>query len=90
MASAFFMPENMRSEIQAKNEIANTLASNENQDLPLEADNYHSLYPLEPTPLHPKLPLPSFTYKATHITTGVKYCLRRLNGKFIILFVGLV
>lgn len=49
-------------------------------DIPNEIDNYHSLYLLEPLAIHQKLPLPSSTYKATHNSTGFKYCLRRLHG----------
>lgn len=51
-----------------------------NTDIPSEIDNYHSLYLLEPLAIHQKLPLPSSTYKATHISTGIKFCLRRLHG----------
>lgn len=50
-------------------------------DIPSEIDNYHALFLLEPLAIHQKLPLPSSTYKATQISTGIKYCLRRLHGK---------
>lgn len=50
-------------------------------DIPNAIDNYHSLYLLETLAIHQKLPLPSSTYKATHVSTGIKYCLRRLHGK---------
>ncbi|XP_073841798.1 poly(A) specific ribonuclease subunit PAN3 isoform X3 [Musca autumnalis] len=86
LESAFFMPDEMRSEILSRNVISNLMldASETAQHaLPLEVDNYHSLYPLEALPvqpLHAKLTLPSSTYKATHSTTGIKYCLRRLHG----------
>lgn len=49
-------------------------------DIPTEIDNYHALCLLETLAIHQKLPLPSSTYKATHNTTGIKYCLRRLHG----------
>lgn len=49
-----------------------------------EIDNYHSLYPLETPPSHSKLILTS-TYKATHNSTGIKYCLRRLHGMVLFL-----
>ncbi|XP_037907770.1 PAN2-PAN3 deadenylation complex subunit PAN3 isoform X2 [Hermetia illucens] len=81
LSSAFFMPEEMRIEIQGRNEIANLIMENpENSNLPIEVDNYHSLYPLEPETLHPKLIQQSSTYKATNSSTGIKYCLRRLHG----------
>uniref|UniRef100_A0A1I8PZ25 PAN2-PAN3 deadenylation complex subunit PAN3 n=1 Tax=Stomoxys calcitrans TaxID=35570 RepID=A0A1I8PZ25_STOCA len=86
LESAFFVPDKMRSDLLSRNMISNLLmdASEAAQHaLPLEIDNYHSLYPLESLPvqpLHAKLTLPSSTYKATHSTTGIKYCLRRLHG----------
>ncbi|XP_075163488.1 poly(A) specific ribonuclease subunit PAN3 isoform X4 [Haematobia irritans] len=86
LESAFFVPDEMRSELLSRNMISNLLmdASEAAQHaLPMEIDNYHSLYPLEALPvqpLHAKLTLPSSTYKATNSTTGIKYCLRRLHG----------
>ncbi|KAL5291436.1 PAN3 family protein [Megaselia abdita] len=85
LSSAFFMPDDMRMEIQARNEIANLMLEahdNTNPTNPavMEVGNYHSLYPLEPQTIHPKLPCPSSTYKATNSTTGIKYCLRRLHA----------
>lgn len=77
LSSSFFMPEEMRNDLMGRNEIANVIASNENQDLPHEVDSYHSLCPLEPSS---KIPTTSSTYKATHSATGIKYCLRRLHG----------
>lgn len=85
LSSAFFMPDKMRMEIQDRNEIANLILEphdNTNNLVGLEVGNYHSLYPLEPQSIHPKLPCPSTTYKATNSTTGIKYCLRRLHGEF--------
>lgn len=87
LESAFFIADEMRSEILARNTISNLIldtAEIAQHALPMEVDNYHSLYPLETLPvlpLHAKLTLPSSTYKATHSATGVKYCLRRLHGK---------
>ncbi|BFF97994.1 PAN2-PAN3 deadenylation complex subunit PAN3 [Drosophila madeirensis] len=85
LESAFFIPDEMRSDILARNEISNLImdaAEAAQHALPHEVDNYHALYPLEPPaqPLHAKLTLPASTYRATHNTTGYKYCLRRLHG----------
>nr|XP_014090375.2 PAN2-PAN3 deadenylation complex subunit PAN3 isoform X1 [Bactrocera oleae]XP_014090377.2 PAN2-PAN3 deadenylation complex subunit PAN3 isoform X1 [Bactrocera oleae]XP_036219816.1 PAN2-PAN3 deadenylation complex subunit PAN3 isoform X1 [Bactrocera oleae]XP_036219817.1 PAN2-PAN3 deadenylation complex subunit PAN3 isoform X1 [Bactrocera oleae] len=84
LESAFFLPDEMRSEILARNEISNLMldpADVTQNALPPEVDNYHSLYPLEPVQaLHGKITILSSTYKATHSTTGIKYCLRRLHG----------
>lgn len=86
LESAFFLPDEMRSEILARNEISNLMldpADVAQHALPPEVDNYHSLYPLEPVQaLHGKITILSSTYKATHSTTGIKYCLRRLHGKW--------
>lgn len=79
VSAAFFMQDELRNDILARNEIVNSIDS-DCPDIPLEVENYHSLCLLESLPLHPKLPLPSSTYKATHSVTGVKYCLRRLHG----------
>lgn len=84
LSSAIFIPEEMRNSILERNEIANMIDPNPNPEMPSEIDSYHSLYALEPQPIHQKLPLPSSTYKATHNTTGVKYCLRRLHGSYSI------
>lgn len=86
LESAFFMPDEMRSDILARNEISNLImdaAEAAQHSLPLEVDNYHALYPLEPPaqPMHTKLTLPASTYRATHNSTGLKYCLRRLHGE---------
>lgn len=86
LSSAIFIPEEMRNGILERNEIANMIDPNPNPEMPSEIDSYHSLYALEPQPIHQKLPLPSSTYKATHNTTGVKYCLRRLHGSYSINF----
>jgi PAB-dependent poly(A)-specific ribonuclease subunit 3 len=60
-----------------KNEISNNI-EHDASNLPLEVDNYHSLSLLEASS---NLPVPSSTtYKATHSSTGIKYCLRRLHG----------
>ncbi|XP_055690209.1 PAN2-PAN3 deadenylation complex subunit PAN3 isoform X2 [Lutzomyia longipalpis] len=79
LSSAFFMPSEMRSSIQARNAISNTLETG-GMELPLEVDNYHGLCPLEPMAVNLKLPVPASSYKATHSNTGVKYFLRRIHG----------
>lgn len=81
LSSAIFIPDEMRNSILERNEIANMVDPSPNPDIPAEIDNYHTLYPLEAQPIHQKHPLPSSTYRATHNTTGIKYCLRRLNGE---------
>ncbi|XP_067646896.1 PAN2-PAN3 deadenylation complex subunit PAN3 isoform X2 [Eurosta solidaginis] len=84
LESAFFLPDEIRSEILTRNEISNLMldpTEATQHALPPEVDNYHTLYPLEPVQaLHGKLTILSSTYKATHNTTGIKYCLRRLHG----------
>ena len=51
-------------------------------ELPESVDNYHELVPLEPLPIGGPLQIGhSSTYKATHIKTGIRYCLRRIHGK---------
>lgn len=82
--SAFFMPDEMRLDIQTRNAIANSIevaaTAESGGELPLEVDSYHSLAPLETTPISLKLPVQATMYKATHSTTGIKYCLRRIHG----------
>ncbi|XP_055321590.1 PAN2-PAN3 deadenylation complex subunit PAN3 isoform X4 [Sitodiplosis mosellana] len=80
LSSAIFIPDEMRNDILSRNEIANLVDAIPNPDIPNEIDNYHSLFLLETLAIHQKLPLPSSTYKATHVSTGIKYCLRRLHG----------
>lgn len=79
LSMAYFLQDELRNDILSRNEIVNSIET-ECQDLPLEVENYHSLCQLESLPVHPKLPVQSSTYKATHNLTGVKYCLRRLHG----------
>lgn len=79
LSMAYFLQDELRNDILSRNEIVNSIET-ECQDLPLEVENYHSLCLLESLPVHPKLPVQSSTYKATHNLTGVKYCLRRLHG----------
>ncbi|XP_055631577.1 PAN2-PAN3 deadenylation complex subunit PAN3 isoform X2 [Toxorhynchites rutilus septentrionalis] len=79
LSMTYFLQDELRNEILTRNEIINSIET-ECQDLPLDVEKYHSLCLLESLPAHPKLPLPSSTYRATHNLTGVKYCLRRLHG----------
>lgn len=77
-SSSFFMPDELRNNLLLKNEMSNNI-EHDASNLPLEVDNYHSLSLLEASS---NLPVPSSTtYKATHSSTGIKYCLRRLHGK---------
>lgn len=72
------MPEELKNNLLLKNEMSNNI-EHDSSNLPLEVDNYHSLSLLEASS---NLPVPSTTtYKATHSSTGIKYCLRRLHGK---------
>uniref|UniRef100_A0A1L8DXV8 PAN2-PAN3 deadenylation complex subunit PAN3 n=1 Tax=Nyssomyia neivai TaxID=330878 RepID=A0A1L8DXV8_9DIPT len=79
LSSAFFMPAEMRTSIQGRNAISNSIDTG-GMELPLEVDNYHGLCPLEPMAVNLKLPVPASSYKATHSNTGVKYFLRRIHG----------
>ncbi|CAA9997558.1 unnamed protein product [Nesidiocoris tenuis] len=62
---------------------AHNKAAFSQNNLPLEVDNYHELVPLEPLPSIAKphlIPYTTSTYKATHMRTGVRYCLKRVHG----------
>lgn len=63
----------------------------EHPDIPSEVDNYHNLVPLEPPPSNPMEKSNTFgyttsVYKATHMKTGLIYCLRRIHGGWIRLY----
>ncbi|XP_073976330.1 poly(A) specific ribonuclease subunit PAN3 isoform X1 [Rhodnius prolixus] len=81
---SYYIANQLRLEVQHKNNL--TLAQPDPEscpDLPLEVDNYHELVPLEVAPSLPKqhsIPYTTSTYKATHIKTGLRYCLRRVHG----------
>lgn len=82
--NAFFMGEELRGDVQARNAIANGMeAAPEFLELPHEVDNYHGLTPIEEMPVSMKMPVVATMYKATHSGTGVKYCLRRIQVKTI-------
>lgn len=82
LASAFFIADELRTDIQARIEIANIMDVSGANGLPEEIENnYHSLYPLETAPALPSLTTSS-TYRAINSNTGAKYCVRRLHGEF--------
>lgn len=79
--NAFFMGEELRADLQARNTIANAIEPvPEHLELPLELENYHTLTPIEPMRMSLKIPVVATMCRATHSTTGVKYCLRRIHG----------
>lgn len=63
-------------------------------DLPQEVDNYHELCPLEPIPTNPlqkaHLGYQASMYKATHVKTGTRHCLRRIHGSILIIIIILI
>ncbi|KAL6871357.1 kinase-like domain-containing protein [Trichoderma novae-zelandiae] len=75
----FFVPEDLREELQKKSEAAMQVMPN--SQLP-QLDSYHSLVALDTT--HRKnantFGYPSWVYKATSSKNGNLYCLRRLEG----------
>ncbi|EEB18867.1 conserved hypothetical protein [Pediculus humanus corporis] len=79
---SFYVSDSIRSEILEKSALIMlqpdpTLYP----ELPESVDNYHELVPLEPLPIGGPLQIGhSSTYKATHIKTGIRYCLRRIHG----------
>ncbi|CAG9856789.1 unnamed protein product [Phyllotreta striolata] len=81
---SFFLSEDLHNDILNRNVL--TLMQPDPQqypDLPQEVDSYHELYPLEPisNSLHKAhLGYQATMYKATHIKTGIPYCLRRIHG----------
>lgn len=80
---SFFIYDDLRNDILNRNVL--TLLQPDPQqypDLPQEVDNYHELFPLEPinNSMH-KTHLghqSASMYKATHIKSGLHYCLRRI------------
>lgn len=82
---SFFLLDDLRNDILNRNVL--TLMQSDPQqypDLPQEVDSYHELVPLEPisnSTLHKAhMGYQASMYKATHIKTGVHYCLRRIHG----------
>lgn len=82
---SFFASEELKNDILNRNMLS-LLQPDPAQypDLPQEVDSYHELFPLEPISsqvLHKAhLGYQASMYKATHIKTGVHYCLRRIHG----------
>ncbi|KAL1517974.1 hypothetical protein ABEB36_001667 [Hypothenemus hampei] len=83
--NSLFMSDELRNDILNKNMLT-LLQPDPSQypNLPQEVDSYHELYPLEPISnqvLHKAhLGYQASMYKATHIKTGVHYCLRRIHS----------
>ena len=84
---SFFMPDEIKLELL--NRHTATLAQidpEQNPDIPQEVDNYHCLFPLEPTsasPLQQKSGIfgyPTTCYKAMNSKDAMPYCLRRIHG----------
>ncbi|XP_066256175.1 PAN2-PAN3 deadenylation complex subunit pan3 [Euwallacea similis] len=82
---SFFIAEELKNDILSRNMLT-LLQPDPAQypDLPQEVDSYHELFPLEPISnqvLHKAhLGYQASMYKATHIKTGLHYCLRRIHG----------
>ncbi|XP_017780129.1 PREDICTED: PAB-dependent poly(A)-specific ribonuclease subunit PAN3 isoform X3 [Nicrophorus vespilloides] len=81
-SSAFFISDDTRVEILNRNALTLLQADPDQfSELPHEVDNYHDLYPLEPILIHKAhIGYQASMYKATHIKTGMRYCLRRIHG----------
>lgn len=82
---SYFLLDELHSDIQNRNVL--TLLQPDIQqypDLPVEVDSYHGLVPLEPisnSTLHKAhMGYQASMYKATHIKSGLHYCLRRIHG----------
>ncbi|KAF2884641.1 hypothetical protein ILUMI_21528 [Ignelater luminosus] len=83
--SSFFISEDTRMDILSRNALTLIQPDPEQfPDLPQEVDNYHELCPLEPIPTNPlqkaHLGYQASMYKATHVKTGTRHCLRRIHG----------
>ncbi|KAB0795954.1 hypothetical protein PPYR_10015 [Photinus pyralis] len=84
-SSSFFIAEDTRMDILNRNALT-LLQPDPGQfpDLPQDVDNYHELCPLEPIPTNSLqkalIGYQASMYKATHIKTGTRHCLRRIHG----------
>ncbi|KAK6627609.1 hypothetical protein RUM44_010087 [Polyplax serrata] len=79
---SYFVSDSIRNEILEKSALIMLQPDPQlYPDIPETVDNYHELVPLEPLPMGDPLHIGhSSTYKATHIKTGIRYCLRRIHG----------
>ncbi|XP_030836314.1 PAN2-PAN3 deadenylation complex subunit pan3-like isoform X2 [Strongylocentrotus purpuratus] len=83
---SFFMDEEFKIDVLNKQAQALTqLDLAEHPDIPTEVDNYHSLFPLEPSPKTPMDKSSTFgytttCYKAMNKKDSKLYCLRRIHG----------
>ncbi|XP_041463610.1 PAN2-PAN3 deadenylation complex subunit Pan3-like isoform X4 [Lytechinus variegatus] len=83
---SFFMDEEFKIDVLNKQAQALTqLDLTEHPDIPQEVDNYHSLFPLEPSPKTPMDKSSTFgytttCYKAVNKKDSKLYCLRRIHG----------
>ncbi|KAK9761988.1 PAB-dependent poly(A)-specific ribonuclease subunit 3, variant 2 [Basidiobolus ranarum] len=80
---SFFMSDNLREELQRKNEASIQYLNPQDSTLPAEVHVYHSLYPLD----HPNqskstkvFGYPTSVYKAASSIDGKIYALRRIEG----------
>ncbi|XP_025832537.1 PAN2-PAN3 deadenylation complex subunit PAN3 [Agrilus planipennis] len=83
--SSYFVSDDIRLDILNRNALTLMQPDPEQfPDLPPEVDNYHELCPIEPIPSNPlhkaHLGYQASMYKATHVKTGTRYCLRRIHG----------
>ena len=76
----FFIPDQLREELQRKAE--STLQTFSNSTLPQQIEHFHSLVALDTTvqKTHSVYGYPSWLYKAVSAKDGYTYCLRRLEG----------
>lgn len=83
---SFFMDEEFKIDVLNKQAQALTqLDPAEHPDIPQEVDNYHTLFPLEPSPKTPMDKSSTFgytttCYKAINKKDSKLYCLRRIHG----------
>ncbi|KAK2168696.1 hypothetical protein LSH36_15g19075 [Paralvinella palmiformis] len=82
---SFFMPDELKLDILNKHAISLMQVDQEhNRDIPLEVDNYHNLFPLEPPVANVRksstFGYQTSVYKATSTKDGMLYCLRRIHG----------